>query len=104
MNGLIHSIDLSLIHFDKMNTGDNYNGQTQQIRSSASRKGEEMCSVWKGQLPSDLNVVPDSIRVQDPGARSGPSGGFSPGISKHVVFLIVNRGGGGHWAPGYVTL
>lgn len=39
MNGLIHIIDLLLIHFDKMNTSDNYNGQTQQIQTDKNRKG-----------------------------------------------------------------
>lgn len=39
VNGLIHIIDHSLIHFDKMNTGDNYNGQTQQIQMNKNRKG-----------------------------------------------------------------
>lgn len=39
MNGLILIIDLSLTHFDKMNTRDNYNGQTQQIQMNKNRKG-----------------------------------------------------------------
>ena len=38
MNGLIHIIDLSLIHFDKMNTRDNYIGRTQQIQMNKNRK------------------------------------------------------------------
>lgn len=39
MNGLIHIIDVSLIYSDKMNTRDNYNGQTQQIQMNKNRKG-----------------------------------------------------------------
>lgn len=47
-----------------MNTGDNYNGQTQQIQSGASKKGERkhvLCG--RRQLANDLNMDPDSIRV-----------------------------------------
>lgn len=41
VNGEIHIIDLSLIHFDKMNTRDNYSGQTQQIEMNKNKKEEE---------------------------------------------------------------
>lgn len=60
VNGLIHIIDLSLIHLDKLNTKDNYNGQTQQIQMNENRKGggkhsdleAESGALWKGRIPA----------------------------------------------------
>lgn len=48
MNGVVHIIDLSLIHFDKMNTRDNYISQTQQIPMNKNRKGGgKYTLIWK---------------------------------------------------------
>ena len=66
VNGLIHSIDLSLIHFDKMNTRDNYNGQTQQIQINKNRKGGgNPCYLATDKRGHDLGKALNSRTLQE---------------------------------------
>lgn len=67
MNGLIHIIDLSLIPFDKMNTRDNYIGQTQQIQMNKNRKGGGKTLLSGNDNPGhDLWKGLNSRKVQEP--------------------------------------
>lgn len=70
VNGLIHNIDLSLIHFDKMNTSDNYNGQTQQIQRNKHRKG--------GGKHSNLETGNGGHNLEGPGCHVLQAGGDFP--------------------------
>lgn len=83
MNGWIHIIDLSLIHFDKMNTWDNYNGQTQQIHTNKNRKG--------GGKHSNLETDNGGRDLEGPGFRMLQAGGDFP-YSLKTVPLIVSQG------------
>lgn len=80
VNGLIHIIDLSLIHFDKMNTWDNYNGSTQQIQTNKHRKG--------GGEHSNLETGEGGCDLEGPGIHMLQAGGDFPYILKTVPLII----------------
>lgn len=83
VNGLIHIIDLSLIHFDKMNSWDNYNGQTQQIQTNKHRKG--------GGKHSNLETNNEGRDLEGPGFHVLQAGGDFPYTLKTVP-LIISKG------------
>lgn len=80
---LIHIIDLSLIHFDKMNTWDNYNGQSQQIHTNKNRKG-------RGKH-SNLETDNGGYDLEGPGFQPLQAGGDFRYILKTVP-LIISKG------------
>lgn len=92
---MIHSIDLSLIHFDKMNTRDNYNDQTQQIQMNTNRKGEEKHSHLGTKIQAhNLCKSLNSTMEPEPVGSSVHPKHFPLSIFKEIFLLITSREGG----------